>query len=324
MHIIQEEIGPPKMTVQTQDTNTGVFTLSPLPSGFGHTLGNSMRRVLLSSLPGATITAIKVKGATHEYATLSGIKDSVLDIILNLKKVRFKKHSSEMEIISLEKKGNGPVLAKDIKSSSDIEILNPDEVITMIDGKKSSLSLQLRIEKGVGYLPVKDRAKKEDDAEWILVDAAFSPVLLCRYEVIPTRVGEMTNLDKLEIEVKTNGSLSPEECIKFCSELLQRYFNIFKAGSEEIVEPDYVTDFSRASQAEERVEPEEKESYTPIEILNLSPRTLNALINGDIGSIEELTKCTLAKLSTLRGFGKKAQDEVSSALQGRGLSLSEE
>ncbi len=323
MHIIQEEIGPPKLTFQSLDDNAGIFTLSPLPSGFGHTIGNSIRRVLLSSIPGAGITAIKVKGATHEYASLSGVKDTVLDIILNLKGVRFKKHSSEPEIVALEKKGEGPVYAKDIKTSSDIEILNPDHLITMLDGKHTALSLEIKIEKGVGYFTVSERIKKEDEAEWIYTDTAFSPVLAVRYEVLSTRVGEMTNLDKLQIELKTDGSLTAEDCVKFSAELLQNYFNIFKGGSEEIVEPDFIADFSKTAQAEEEVE-EAKETYTPIEILNLSPRTLNALINGDIGSIEELTQCSLAKLSTLRGFGKKAQEEVLSALENRGLSLLDE
>jgi DNA-directed RNA polymerase subunit alpha len=325
MHIIQEEIGPPKLTFQALANNTGLFTLSPLPSGFGHTLGNALRRVLLSSIPGAGITAVRVKGATHEYSTLPGVRDTILDIILNLKQVRFKKHSSEMEVVSLSKKGEGPVLASDIKTSSDVEVLNPDHVITLLDGKTTTLSMELRIEKGVGYLPVKDRLQtEEDEADWILVDAAFSPVLAVRYEVTPTRVGEMTDLDKLQIEVKTDGALSAEESIKFTSEILQNYFNIFKSDSSELIEPDFIADFSKRTTTEETEEEEQKETYTPIEILNLSPRTLNALINGDIGSIEELTQCSLAKLSTLRGFGKKAQEEVISALKNRGLSLSEE
>ncbi|MBI5414781.1 DNA-directed RNA polymerase subunit alpha [Candidatus Peregrinibacteria bacterium] len=323
MHIIQEEIGPPKLSFQSLEDSRGQFTLSPLPSGFGHTVGNSLRRVLLSSIPGAGITAIKVKGATHEYASLPGMKDTVLDLILNLKQVHFKKHTSEMEIVTLEKKGTGPVTAKDIKTSSDIDILNPDQVITTLEGKNSALSLEIRIEKGVGYLPVKDRLKNEEDAEWILVDAAFSPVLAVKYEVASTRVGEMTNLDKLEIEIKTDGSLSPEECVRFSAELLKNYFSIFTAQKEDLVEPDFIADFSKTKPAE-AIEEGPSETYTPIEILNLSPRTLNALINGDIGSIEELTQCSLAKLSTLRGFGKKAQDEVIAALENRGLSLTEE
>ena len=305
--------------------NSAIFTFSPLPSGFGNTLGNGARRVLLSSLPGAAITAIKVVGATHEYSTLPGVKDSVLNIILNLKKIQFKKHSAGSEIVSLQKKGEGKVFARDIKVSSDIEILNPDLVITTLNGKNDSISMEINIGKGVGYLAVRDRLEKEEfgNSEWILVDAAFSPVKHVNYTVSPTRVGEMTNLDKLEIEIRTNGAISPEDSIKFAAELLTRYFNIFKAGSEEVVEPEFLTDFARTVEPEKEAE-EMKESYTPIEILNLSPRTLNALINGDIGSIEELTQCSMAKLSTLRGFGKKAQEEVLEALKKRGLTLSGE
>lgn len=324
MHIIQEAIGLPKMNSVSKGNSIMVFMIAPLPSGFGHTLGNAVRRVLLSSLPGAAIVAIKVQGASHEYATLTGVKDSVMDIILNLKKVKFKKHSSETEIVSLQKKGEGAVTAKDIKTSSDIEILNPDEVITYLDGKNTSISIDIKIEKGVGYLPVKNRLQEENDSEWILTDAAFSPVLSVQYEVHPHRVGERTNLDKLEITVETDDSLSPEEAIKFSATLLQGYFSIFEKTVDEEVEPDFISDFNKIVEEEEKEEEEELKSYTPIEVLNLSPRTLNALINGGIGSIEELTACTLGKLSTLRGFGKKAQEEVLKALEERSLSLADE
>lgn len=326
MHIIHDEIGLPKITSQKVGDHSAVFTISPLPSGFGMTLGNSLRRVLLSSVPGAAITAVKIDGVSHEYTTMSGMKETVLDLCLNLKKVSLQKHSAGREYASLSKKGAGDVFAKDIAASSDVEILNPDFVVSTLSKKTDSLSFDVRIDKGVGYVPANEQQKGADDGEdWIYLDATFSPVLRVKYEVSATRVGENTNLDKLEIEIETNGSLDPEEAMKFAAGVLKSYFDLFQKDQDELIEPEFMATIASAatsSQEEEKEAPQE--SYTPIEVLNLSPRTLNALINGGIGSIEELVKCTPAKLENLRGFGKKAMDEVYEVLESRELSLSEE
>jgi DNA-directed RNA polymerase subunit alpha len=326
MHIIHEEIGLPKITSQNLEDNVAVFTISPLPNGYGMTLGNALRRVLLSSVPGAAITAVRIDGVTHEYTTVNGLKETVLQTCLNLKNVALKKHTKGVEIVTLKKKGEGSMLAKDIAVSSDVEVLNPDYEIASFGKKSDGISMELRIDKGVGYLPAAaQQANAEDGENWIYVDANFSPVLRVKYEVTATRVGENTNLDKLTLEVETNGSLTPEESVKFSAGVLQSYFDIFQKDSDDLVEAEFMaTPATAASSSDLEEEEAPQESYTPIEVLNLSPRTLNALINGEIGSIEELIKCSPSKLENLRGFGKKAMDEVRDALETRGLSLSED
>lgn len=323
MHQIQEGIGIPKIKIQRISDSHAIFTVSPLPTGYGTTVGNAFRRVLLSSLPGAVVTGVRIDGITYEYATMKGVKDSVLDMILNLKQLQIKKTSKEPAIAVLKANKEGIVTAKNIEVPSDVEILNPGLYITTLD-KGGKLNMEIRIEKGVGYLPVAQMQKGEDTANIILVDAFFSPVKKVRYDVEATRVGPLTNLDKLTLEIMTNGAISPEDALKFSSNVLKSYFSLFNVA-EVAVEPDFMTDITKitAKEKEEESKKPTQEAYTPIEILGLSPRTLNALINGEIGSIEMLTKCSESKLTNLRGFGKKALTEVKAALESRSLKLAE-
>jgi DNA-directed RNA polymerase subunit alpha len=326
MHQIQEEIGIPKIKTDRFDNTHVVFTMSPLPTGYGVTLGNALRRVLLSSLPGACVTGVKIDGVSHEYSTIKGVKESVLDITLNLKLLNLKKSTVEPSTITLEfssAKG-GVVYAKDIVCSSDVEVLNKDLYIATVE-KGSKLKMEMRVEKGVGYVPAAQKQREETDAQMIVLDAVYSPVKKVRYDVEATRVGQMTNLDKLTLEIKTNGAISAEDALKFSSNLLQSYFNLFNTENV-MVEEKYMSDIKSILEKEKQEELSKpvQESYTPIEILGFSPRTLNALINGGIGSIEQLSKCTESKLSNLRGFGKKALTEVKAALSKKGLSLAEE
>lgn len=324
MHQIQEEIGIPKIKVEKVSDNHAIFSVSPLPQGYGITVGNAFRRVLLSSLPGACITGIKIDGVTHEYSTIKGVKDSVLDMTLNLKLVRIRKTSLEPTVLTLTANKEGEIYAKDIKCPSDVEILTPDQYITTIE-KGSKLHIEITVEKGVGYIPVSVKQKNDVDPEMILIDSIFSPVKKVRFDVEATRVGQMTNLDKLVLEIETDGSITPDDALKFSSNILQSYFNLFNKENI-MVEAEYMSDFQKISQKQEMEEKNKpvQEAYTPIEILGFSPRTLNALINGGIGSIEQLSKCTESKLTNLRGFGRKALTEVKDALKTRGLTLSEE
>jgi DNA-directed RNA polymerase subunit alpha len=326
MHQIQAEIGIPKIKTDRFNDNHVVFVMSPLPTGYGVTLGNALRRVLLSSLPGACITGIKIDGVSHEYSTIKGVKESVLDITLNLKLLDLKKTSPEPSTITLEissAKG-GEIFAKDIVCPADVEILNKDQYIATVE-KGGKLRITMRVEKGVGYVPAALKQREETDAQMIVLDAVYSPVKKVRYDVEATRVGQMTNLDKLTLEIKTNGAISSEDALKFSSNVLQSYFNLFNTENV-MVEAGYMSDIKSILEKEKQEELSKpvQESYTPIEILGFSPRTLNALINGGIGSIEQLSKCTESKLSNLRGFGKKALTEVKTALNKKGLSLAEE
>lgn len=324
MHQIQEEIGIPKIkTVKVGDNHT-IFTVAPLPPGYGVTVGNAFRRVLLSSLPGACITSIKIEDASHEYSTLKGVKNSVLDITLNLKQLNIKKTTKEPSTLTLNINKEGVVTAKDIKATSDVEILNPDAYITTLE-KGAKLNMKMKVEKGVGYIPAALRQKEEQESNVILLDAVFTPIKKVRYDVEATRVGQMTNLDKLTLEILTNSTITPEDALKFASNILQSYFNLFNKENI-MVEADFMSDFQKILAKEQQLQEAKttQESYTPIEILGFSPRTLNALINGGIGSIEQLSKCTENKLSNLRGFGKKALTEVKQALDTRELKLTEE
>lgn len=318
MHIVQEEIGIPKIVIQSVSDNAAIVIVEPLPSGYGLTLGNAFRRVLLSTLPGAAIVAVRVEGVSHEYSTLTGVKDPVLDILLKMKGIHIKKHSKGKEQVTLDVSKEGVVTAGDIQVPSDIEILNPEYVITTIE-KGATLKMDLIIDKGVGYSPASERKGGEDAADFILIDAIFSPVRKVKYDVTDTRVGDRTNLDKLQLEIETNGSISPEDSLKFSANVLKSYFELFDV-EQTPVEAEFMSDFSQVEEEEE----EGKEVYTPIEILGLSPRTLNSLINGGVGSIEQLMQCSPEKLSSLRGFGKKAMDEVQAALASRDLYFNQE
>jgi DNA-directed RNA polymerase subunit alpha len=321
MHIIQEEIGIPKVSTKSLGDNHTHFSIGPLPQGYGLTLGNAIRRVLISSIPGAAITGVKIAGVKHEYHTLEGLKDSVLDIILNLKRVAFQMHKSDQITVRLQAT-KGQITAGDIETNADIEVINKDLPLTNLEKNADKLDMQIRVEKGVGYQPI--AAQKNSDPDLILIDAAFSPVIKVYYNVHDTRVGQRTNLDQLELEVETNGAISPEDAFTFASNVLNSYFSYFNESGK-VVEQDFMVspqDIAAKQQVEE--DKTLKTEYTPIEILNFSPRTLNALINGGIGSIEQLTTCTESKLGNLRGFGKKAMDEVKEALKKRSLSLIEE
>lgn len=324
MHQIQEEIGIPKIKTESIGENHVIFTMSPLPTGYGMTLGNALRRILLSSLPGACITGIKIAGISHEYSTIKGLKESVLDLCLNLKLLDIQKDTSDVSYIKLDLSKGGKITAKEISCPSEIKILNPGLHICTAE-KGTKIEIEMRVEKGVGYVPASVRQKMETDANMIVLDAAYTPIKKVRYDVEATRVGQMTNLDKLTLEMKTNGAISPEDALRFASNLAQSYFGLFNTENI-MVEEEYMSDIKSIleKEHEEQSSKPAQEAYTPVEILGFSPRTLNALINGGIGSIEQLSKCTESKLSNLRGFGKKALTEVADALAKKGLKLSEE
>ncbi|EKD29419.1 MAG: DNA-directed RNA polymerase subunit alpha [uncultured bacterium (gcode 4)] len=322
MHIIHNTIGVPKITHKSLGENESHFVVGPLPSGYGVTIGNSLRRVMLSSIPGARATGIKIKGVTHEYTTLPGVKDSILDIMLNLKSLVVEKKDSDIEWVHLVKSKAGRVTAADIKTSSGVKILNPDLLITEIDRDGFELNMSIRIEKWVGYMNMEELKKREEDVHVLLLDANFSPVVTVKYEVMNVRFADMTNLDSLELTIKTTGVMSPQDVLRFSGDMLSSYFALFnEAGLQ--VEGEFIGDIKQIIEREKReVKSElEKETYTPIEIMGLSPRTLNALVNGDILSIEQLIRCTEAKLSSIKGFGKKAMTEVRESLKERELKL---
>lgn len=323
MHIIQAEIGIPQLSIEKLADHHVLIKVEPLPQGYAMTLGNALRRVLLSSVPGASVVGVKIDGVKHEYSAIPGVKDSVLDFLLNLKGVVFRMENKEPVEVSLKVSNHsGEITAGMIECPTGVEVINPDYVITSIDKKSDTLDCKIFLRKGVGYTPV-DHGKNTDP-DLILTDSIFSPIRKVRFDVHSTRVGQMTNLDKLELEIISNGSFDATEALQFASDILASYFGYFNATGTP-ADPEFMST-AQDIMAKQQVEEEKstRTEYTPIEILNLSPRTLNALINGGIGSIEQLTQCTESKLGNLRGFGKKAMDEVKDALGKRDLTLLED
>ena len=283
---------------------SATFNIEPLHAGYGNTLGNSLRRVLLSSIRGAAIVAFRVEGATHEFTTVAGIKEDVVDIMLNLKNVKVMVHTDEPIELRIEKKGAGPVTAADIKLSADVEIANPDQVIATIDDPKASLVMDLVVEAGRGYRTIEESSTERLHSDMIALDAVFSPVLRVRYKVDPTRVGQETNLDQLRLSIETDGTVSPKDAFEEAAAILVNQYTAL-AGSTTV----------EAAPALGQAEDEDvSELNTPIEELNLSARTANALVNNDIRTVHDLVTLTEQDLRELKGFGSKALDEVKDKL----------
>ncbi|MEO5950181.1 MAG: DNA-directed RNA polymerase subunit alpha [Candidatus Saccharimonadales bacterium] len=295
---------PALAAVNELNATSAEFVIEPLHAGYGNTLGNSLRRVLLSSIEGAAIVAFRVEGASHEFTTIPGVKEDVVDIMLNLKNVRLKVHSDQPIELRLEKKGAGVVTAADIKTSADVEVVNPEQVIATIDDPKKSVLFDLVVEAGRGYRTIEQSSVSRLHSDMIALDAVFSPVLRVRYKVESTRVGQETNLDKLLITVETDGSLSPRDAFEQASAILVNQYTAL-AGST-IVEA--------APALGQTADDETNELNTSIEELNLTARTANALVNNDIRTVHDLVTLSEQDLRELKGFGSKALDEVKDKL----------
>jgi len=295
---------PALASVEETAANSASFVIEPLQAGYGNTLGNSLRRVLLSSVKGGAIVAFRVEGASHEFTTVAGIKEDVVDIMLNLKNVRVKVTSDEPVEVRIEKKGAGAITAADIKTTADVEIINPEQVIATVDDPKKSVVIDLVIEAGRGYQTIEDSSVNRLHSDMIALDAMFSPVLRVRYKVDNTRVGQETNLDKLQLNVETDGSISPREAFEEASAILVNQYTAL-AGS---------TTVEAAPALGQDLADEGSELNTPIEELNLSARTANALINNEIRTVRDLVTLSEQDLRELKGFGSKALDEVKDKL----------
>ncbi len=295
---------PTLANIDEHSSTSATFTIEPLHSGYGMTLGNSLRRVLLSSIAGSAVVAFKVEGATHEFTTIPGVKEDVVDIMLNLKTVRFRTHVDEPVELRLEKKGAGVITAADIKTTADVEVINPKAHIATIDDPKASVAIDLLIESGRGYRTIEESSDKRLHSDMIALDAVFSPVHRVRYHVDNTRVGQMTNLDKLMITVDTDGSLSPKDAFEEAAAILVNQYTAL-AGSTSIEAGPAITQDDETT---------DSELQTPIEDLNLSARTANALVNNDIRTVHDLVTLSELELRDLKGFGNKALDEVKDKL----------
>ncbi len=305
------ELIRPKSVQQTDEQTTyGKFVCEPLERGFGITLGNSLRRVLLSSLQGAAITAIKVDGALHEFTSVPDVVEDVTEIILNLKEVVVKTHSAKTQIIRIDMEGPCEVTAGDIQVNDQVEILNKDHIICTV-AKGGRLSCELTIDVGHGYVPAERNKKPGMPIGTIPIDALFSPVRKVNYTVTNARVGQVTDYDKLSLEVWTDGSVEPPDAVAFAAKILKDQLTIF-INFEEEEEP---------TETEDEEEPLNENLFRSVEELELSVRSANCLQNANIHLIGELVQKTEAEMLKTKNFGRKSLKEIKEILADVGLSL---
>ena len=295
---------PALASVEEHSVNSATFLIEPLHQGYGNTLGNSLRRVLLSSVEGGAIVAFRIQGVSHEFTTVPGIKEDVVEIMLNLKGVRLRVHTDEPVELRLEKKGAGEITAADIKVSADVEIVNPDHVIATIDDPKTSVIFDIVVESGRGYRTIEESSTDRLHSDMIALDAVFSPVLRVRFKVDGTRVGQETNLDKLSLTVDTDGTITPKEAFEEAAAVLVNQYTAL-AGSTTVVS---------AAALGTGADEDTGELSTSIDELGLTARTANALVNNDIRTVHDLVTLTEQELRELKGFGSKAFEEVKDKL----------
>lgn len=299
---------PALVNIDDHGKSSATFTIEPLHTGYGMTLGNSLRRVLLSSIAGAAITAFKVEGATHEFTTLKGVKEDVVDIMLNLRGIRFRVFSDEPQKLRITKSGKGAVTAKDIAVNADVEVANPEHVIATLDNDKAKFVMDIVVETGRGYRTIDEAAQKKS-SDMIALDAVFSPVLRVRYKVENTRVGQMTDLDRLLLTVDTDQTITPRDAFEEAAAILVNQYTAL-AGQTRVEAAAPLTAANTTGGDEGAINDEPAELMTSIEDLNLSARTTNALINNEIHTLKDLFSLSDAELRDLKGFGSKALDEV--------------
>ena len=299
----------------SEDKKYGKFVVEPLERGYGITLGNSLRRIMLSSLPGAAVSQVKIEGVEHEFTSIPGVKEDVTEIIMNIKSLAIKNSSetNEVKTAYIEYQGEGVVRASDIQVDPDIEILNPDTVIATLSGKNTKLYMELTITKGRGYVSA-DKNKREDlPIGVIAIDSIYTPVERVNVTVQNTRVGQITDYDKLTLDVHTNGTLVPDEAVSLAAKVLSEHLSLFINLSE------------NAKNAEVMVEKEDDEKEKVLEMsideLELSVRSYNCLKRAGINTVEELTNKTSEDMMKVRNLGRKSLEEVLAKLKELGLQL---
>ena len=308
------EIEKPKIECisDPDDSRHGEFVVNPLERGYGITLGNSLRRILLSSLPGAAVTSIKIDGVLHEFSTVPGVVEDVTEIILNVKDIRFKMHGDGPATIVIDTDKEGPVTAGDIVVGSEIEILNPDLVIATLNGDHK-FYMEMEVQSGRGYVSAERNKKPNQPIGVIPVDSIYTPVIKVNYTVDNSRVGQITDYDKLTLDITTDGSIKPDEAISLGAKILSEHLNLFIDLSD------------HAKNAEIMVEKEETKKEKVLEMtieeLELSVRSYNCLKRAGINTVEDLANKTEAEMIKVRNLGRKSLEEVIGKLTSLGLSL---
>jgi DNA-directed RNA polymerase subunit alpha len=307
-----EKINLPKISEEIVDKDHSRFVIEPLFPGYGATIGNALRRVLLSSITGAAATSFKIEGVSHEFTSIPHAKQDVVEVMMNLKNVYFKSHSDEPVVLEISKKGPAEVTAKDFKANSNVEIMNPDAPIITLD-KSADFYMEVVVEKGRGFRTTSVATSEKNEIGRISVDSLFSPVLRVAMSNENTRVGQMTNFDKLILDVITNGSIAPADALKEASAVLVDHYNAIITGGPIETESG---DEDEAAALDEIDEVSEGgiDNKTKIEDLELSSRTVNALINAGIKTVGGLKRLSALKLEEIKGLGKKGIDEINTLL----------
>lgn len=317
---------PDKLTVDKETiANTyGKFIAEPFERGYGNTVGNSLRRILLSSLEGAAVTAVRVKGAPHEYSVLSGVHEDVINILLNLKRLRFKLYGQGMEVLYLSAKKEGAVKASDIQPNPQVEILTPDLVLATLESG-GELEMELEVSRGRGYVPSEKNKRPGHPVGTIPLDAIFTPVLKVHYEVENTRVGQMTDYDRLILQIWTDGSVTPQDALAYASLILKNSLSTFITIDEQSVE---IGEKGVIAVEKQQANPERERLVEllnqPVDNIELSVRASNCLKNAKIKTIKELVLKRDEELLAYKNFGRKSLDEIKEQLLELGLSLNME
>jgi DNA-directed RNA polymerase subunit alpha len=310
---------PSKPKVVSEDQLSGTYEIDGLYPGYGHTLGNSLRRIILSSLPGAAVTAVKIAGVEHEFSTISGIKEDVITILLNLKKVRIKMLTDSSQTLSLKVKGVKEVTAGDIQLVGQVEILNPDQIIANLTDKNAELDIEMTVERGMGYVPRDVLRKTRVDIGMIALDAIFTPIRRVSYEVENMRVGDRTDFNRLKLFIETDGTITPKDALETSIEIMISQLKAIIGFKEELELPEPMKDMG--TQGSGKVEADSELLKTRIESIGLSARTLNALSNANIRTVGGLARKKERDLLDVDGLGAKGIQEIRSVLAGYGITL---
>ena len=304
-----------EVTELSEDRKYGRFVVEPLERGYGTTLGNSLRRIMLSSLPGSAVSHVRIEGLEHEFTSIPGVKEDVTEIVMNIKDLAIRNHSMDdsKKTVYIDHKGEGVIHASDIKLDQDLEIMNPDLVIATLSGKDARLRMELTVSNGRGYVSA-DRNKSEDQPIGVIaVDSIYTPVERVNIIVEDTRVGQVTDFDKLTMDVHTNGTLSPDEAVSLAAKVLSEHLKLFIDLSENAKTAEVMS--------EEKSDGKEKVLEMSIDELELSVRSFNCLKRAGINTVEELTSRTSEDMMKVRNLGRKSLEEVLEKLKELGLSL---
>ena len=306
------EFEKPNITKIDENKDYGVFVVEPLERGYGTTLGNSLRRVLLASLPGAAVTSINIEGVLHEFDTVPGVREDVMQIILNVKGIAVKSYVQDEKIIELDVEGPAEVTAGDILTDSDIEIVNPDHYLFTI-GEGASLKATLTVNSGRGYVPADQNKKDDAPVGTLAVDSIYTPVTKVNYQVEPARVGSNDGFDKLTLEILTNGTIIPEDALGLSARILSEHLNLFTNLTEIAIATDVMKEVDTTS--------DDRILERTIEELDLSVRSYNCLKRAGINTVYDLTEKSEAEMMKVRNLGRKSLEEVKIKLADLGLGL---